>query len=104
MEPKPTHSSETLTEEGTRQGTIAPLVIDAGRTHAFENEDMAAGLEREAHVSLVLRLRQAIAIGIIGWVLTGAIDWMVVRYIHSGRLSYYFTLRYLVCCPIVVAA
>lgn len=50
-------------------------------------------LERDEHVSKVLKLRRACTVGVVTWPLFAFVDWFIVEFVHPGRLWFYLLLR-----------
>jgi serine/threonine-protein kinase len=59
-------------------------------------------LERDEHVSAVLRLRRACAVGVVAWPAFALVDWFIVTFVHPGRLWFYLMLRALGLLPLLV--
>jgi hypothetical protein len=59
-------------------------------------------VERDEHVSMVLRLRRACTVGVVAWPAFGVVDWFVVQFVHPGRLWLYLALRAAGLLPLLV--
>jgi serine/threonine-protein kinase len=60
-------------------------------------------LERDEHVSTVLRLRRACAVGVVVWPAFALIDWFLVTFVQPGRLWFYLVLRAIGLVPLGIA-
>ncbi len=60
-------------------------------------------LERDEHVSTVLRLRRAAAVGVVAWPAFAFVDWFLVTFVQPGRLWFYLTLRAIGLAPLLIA-
>ncbi len=60
-------------------------------------------IEEEEHAARVIRLRKSLTLGAMLWPVFGVFDWLIVTWVHPGRLSLLFTLRF-ACWVLVVAA
>jgi eukaryotic-like serine/threonine-protein kinase len=74
-------------------------VSDVGRSLT----ESGGAVERDEHVSMVLRLRRACAIGVVAWPAFGLVDWFVVEFVHPGRLWLYLALRGAGLLPLLLA-
>jgi eukaryotic-like serine/threonine-protein kinase len=64
--------------------------------------ETGGALERDEHVSAVLRLRRACAVGVVAWPAFALVDWFIVTFVHPGRLWFYLMLRALGLLPLLV--
>ncbi len=65
--------------------------------------ETGGALERDEHVSAVLRLRRACAVGVVAWPAFTLVDWFIVTFVHPGRLWFYLLLRAIGLLPLLVA-
>src|SRR5690606_31740892 len=83
----------------------AGRLVQAGMSGDLARSIAEAGgaLERDEHVSAVLRLRRACAVGVVTWPAFAAVDWFIVTFVHPGRLWFYLLLRGLGLFPLLLA-
>ena len=74
-------------------------VDDLGRSLA----ESGGSVERDEHVSTVLRLRRACAVGVVAWPAFALVDWFIVSFVHPGRLWFYLLLRAIGLLPLLLA-
>jgi serine/threonine-protein kinase len=74
---------------------LARLLNKSGPVEAVEPVGGFNGnlVERDEHVSNVLRLRKAAFLALITWPFFAIVDWYIVEFVHPGRLWVYMTLR-----------
>src|SRR5690606_14622442 len=65
--------------------------------------ETGGALERDEHVSAVLRLRRACTVAVVAWPTFALVDWFIVTFVHPGRLWFYLLLRALGLLPILLA-
>ena len=65
--------------------------------------ETGGALERDEHVSAVLRLRRACAVGVVAWPAFAFVDWFIVSFVHPGRLWFYLLLRAIGLLPLLLA-
>jgi len=65
--------------------------------------ETGGALERDEHVSAVLRLRRACAVGVVAWPAFTLVDWFIVTFVHPGRLWFYLLLRAIGLLPLLIA-
>ncbi len=65
--------------------------------------ETGGALERDEHVSAVLRLRRACAVGVVAWPAFAVVDWFIVTFVHPGRLWFYLLLRAIGLLPLLLA-
>ena len=65
--------------------------------------ETGGALERDEHVSAVLRLRRACAVGVVAWPAFALVDWFIVTFVHPGRLWFYLLLRAIGLLPLLLA-
>ncbi|HYU15557.1 MAG TPA: serine/threonine-protein kinase, partial [Candidatus Acidoferrum sp.] len=64
--------------------------------------ETGGAVERDEHVSMVLRLRRACAVGVVAWPAFGLVDWFIVTFVQPGRLWLYLALRALGLVPLLL--
>ena len=65
--------------------------------------ETGGALERDEHVSTVLRLRRAAAVAVVAWPSFALVDWFLVTFVQPGRLWFYLVLRAIGLIPILAA-
>ena len=65
--------------------------------------ETGGALERDEHVSAVLRLRRACAVAVVAWPAFALSDWFIVTFVHPGRLWFYLLLRAIGLLPLLLA-
>jgi eukaryotic-like serine/threonine-protein kinase len=65
--------------------------------------ETGGAVERDEHVSMVLRLRRACTVGVVAWPAFGLVDWFIVQFVHPGRLWLYLALRAAGLVPLLVS-
>jgi eukaryotic-like serine/threonine-protein kinase len=65
--------------------------------------ETGGALERDEHVSAVLRLRRALTVAVVAWPAFALVDWFVVAFVHPGRLWFYLLLRAIGLLPLLAA-
>ncbi|HEU5061256.1 MAG TPA: serine/threonine-protein kinase [Kofleriaceae bacterium] len=65
--------------------------------------ETGGALERDEHVSAVLRLRRACAVAVVAWPAFALVDWFIVTFVHPGRLWFYLLLRAIGLLPLLLA-
>ena len=64
----------------------------------------ASSIDNQEHVADIMRLRMVMSCALVLWLVTGVLDWSVVRFVQPGPLAYFLWLRggsWLILCAVL---